>query len=527
MALYGAFSTSVLGMMSQSAALHNIGTNIANVNTGGYKRTDTSFSTLLSNQIENLSDVGGVRPRDTSTVSQQGYIVSSELNTDVAISGKGFFVLNTAQDGSGSSLYTRDGSFEVATVNDITVTGIGGTNVTTKDGYLVDKNGYFVQGWAYANGTVTTTGTPTSLRVDQYAFSNQFEATTTGVLNLNLPAADAVGNVNSYDIDLIDSAGTKQSAKLNFTKTGTLTWNVTTTTSQTPASQVDTVTIGGTVGAGEVGDVYTVTVNGTTTSYTTNGGEASIDTIRDALISQINTSPAMSANVTAAAGASGELTLTAVTAGSALTSSVSATNNGATADNTAAVATTTANVTNTQTTAATALTFGSNGVITSPTTLNLALSFAGGSTSTVALDISRMTQYHGEFLPTSYSKNGFASASMRSFSFDGVGNVVGIFDDNTYRNIYQLSLGVFANPEGLDARNGNVYALTPESGSVSLTTASAEGYATITPNAREISNVDIAEEFTKMMTTQTAYNAASTVFKTTDEMTTVARDLKR
>jgi len=157
------------------------------------------------------------------------------------------------------------------------------------------------------------------------------------------------------------------------------------------------------------------------------------------------------------------------------------------------------------------------------------MTFTGGSTATMALDISSMSQYAsaGDDLNVSYSKNGFASATMRSFSFDESGNVIGVFEDDTYRTIYKLSLGVFANPDGLDAKNGNVYAISPESGDVTITTADSNGYASFAPNTRELSNVDIAAEFTKMMTTQTAYNASSTVFKTTDEMTTVARDLKR
>ena len=525
MALYGAFSTSILGMMSQTSALHNIGTNISNVNTGGYKRTDTSFSTLLSNSIQNHSDIGGVRPRDTSTVNQQGNIVSSEAATDVAISGKGFFVLNTAQDGSGQTYYGRDGSFGISTVNDISVPGIGGTNITTKDGYLVDKNGYFVQGWAYQNGAVTTSGTPTSIRVDQYAFLNQFEPTTTAALNLNLPAGDAVGKVSQYDITLVDSVGNRQTAKLNFSRTGINTWDMTTTTSQTPVSQVDTVTLG--AATIEAGDVYGITINGVATTYTTTGTEANIDAVRDALINAVNTNAQINSTVTAAAGATGEITITADTAGTVLTVNPTATNGGATADNTIARVTTTANVPSTQTTAATAITFSATGQVQTPTTINLALGFAGGSTATVALDIASMTQFHGDFLPTSYTKNGFASSNMRSFSFDASGDVIGVFEDNTYRSIYKLALGVFSNAEGLEAKNGNVYAVTPESGAATLSTAGSQGYASFVGNAREVSNVDIAEEFTKMMMTQTAYNASSTVFKTTDEMTTVARDLKR
>jgi len=636
MAIYGAFSTSVLGMMSQAAALQNIGTNVANVNTGGFKRIDTSFSTVLSNSMQNLSDIGGVRPSNTSTITQQGAMVTSSSATDVAIAGKGFFVLNSQQDGSGQQLFTRDGSLEVATVNDISVAGVGGTNVTTKDGYLVDKNGYFVQGWPYTNGTVTTSGTPQSLRVDQYAFLGQFEATTTATLGMNLPANDAIGTVRRYDISLTDSAGVSQTDQLSFTKTGVNAWSVTSTTSQAPVAQVDTVTLGGTVG--EVGDVYNITVNGVTKSYTTIGTEANIDVIRDALISSINSDTNINSAVTAAAGASGEITITSDTAGTVITTTASATQgpasvaqvdnvtltggivagdtysvsvNGtaftataggastlttlrddliaqinadptasalvtaapggagqlvitadtagtpitlttattdaggapanaivatnvtanvtAVADNTATKATTTANVTSTVTSAATALTFNPNGQITTPTSLNLALTFASGSTSAITLDISSMSQYasSGDDLNVKYSKDGFASANMRSFSFDEGGNVIGVFEDDTYRTIYKLGLGVFANPDGLDAKNGNVYAISPESGDVTITTADSNGYASFAPNTRELSNVDIAAEFTKMMTTQTAYNASSTVFKTADEMTTVARDLKR
>ncbi|MCW8916156.1 MAG: flagellar hook-basal body complex protein [Magnetovibrio sp.] len=527
MALYGAFSNSVLGMMSQARALHNIGTNVANVNTGGYKRTDTAFSTVLSRSLQETSDNGGVRPTDKSTITQQGNIVTSSLATDVAIAGKGFFVLNSAQDGTGDSLFTRDGSFDIAPVNDISVTGIGNTNVTTKDGYLTDKNGYFVQGWAYVNGAVTTSATPTSLRVDQYAFIDEFETTSAANLSMNLPATDAINDTRQYDITLIDSAGVQQTNKMTFTKTGLNTWGVTSTTSQTPVSQIDTVTMAGT--AGEVGDTYSVTVNGTTVTYTTDGTEASLDAIRDALVAQINLDTTVSATVTAAAGGAGELTLTAVTAGSAFTASSSATNGGVTADNTATLATTTANVANTQTGASTTLTFGSNGQLLSPTTLALALSFNGGATSTMTLTIEDMTQFSsdGTDLNPIYSRDGYASSSMRSFSFDDTGNIVGVFEDNTFRTIYKLALGVFSNANGLDAKNGNVYAESPDSGSVTITTAGSNGYASFTPNARELSNVDIAEEFTKMMTTQTAYTASSTVFKTTDEMITVARDLKR
>ena len=156
MPVYSAFTIPSLGMRAQAHSLATIGNNIANVTTGGFKRTDTNFSTLLSNTIDKQSDIGGVRPKDLNQITQQGNIVISNRDLDLAINGQGFFVLNSSATGGGQTYYGRDGSFEMATVNDISVTGTPSVDannntiantIISKDGYLVDKNGYFLQGW--------------------------------------------------------------------------------------------------------------------------------------------------------------------------------------------------------------------------------------------------------------------------------------------------------------------------------------------------------------------------------------------
>ena len=158
MPVYSAFTIPTLGMRAQSHSLSTIGNNIANVTTGGFKRTDTNFSTLLSHTIDKQSDIGGVKPKDLNQITQQGRMSVSDRDLDLAINGQGFFVFNSRVDGSGQTFYGRDGSFEMATVNDITVTGTpsvdatGATitnTITAKDGYLVDKNGYFLPGNGY------------------------------------------------------------------------------------------------------------------------------------------------------------------------------------------------------------------------------------------------------------------------------------------------------------------------------------------------------------------------------------------
>jgi flagellar hook protein FlgE len=432
MTIYSAFSIPTLGMMAQSHALNNIGNNIANATTGGFKRTDTNFSTLLSSSLDKQSDLGGIAPKDFNRIAQSGNIVGSDRDLDMAINGQGFFILNSDVNGTGQAYYGRDGSFDIAAVNDITVAGIGGKNITTKDGYLIDKNGYFLQGWTPDPTTgLYTNKTLSSLRVDDYAFAATNKATTNAYLELNLPASASPGlaqvaehtlsgtvetgdtfdvtvedttvtytvaatdtslndirtgliaavNANTtisalaeasassrdgkilisgatqgtaltvstattnvaagtsdnqisgaiiqdptandthyYNMGVIDANGVTRSAKLNFAKTATNTWQFSTSIGKTPVSQVDTVTLAGTIDAG---DAYTVVVDGKTFSQTVAAVDT-LTTVRDALIASINASA--DTNVTAATSGTDALTLTADTAGTTFTSNSSTTN---------------------------------------------------------------------------------------------------------------------------------------------------------------------------------------------------------
>ena len=89
------------------------------------------------------------------------------------------------------------------------------------------------------------------------------------------------------------------------------------------ATQVNTVTLSGSV---QAGDVYSVNVNGTDVSYTVTGSEANMDAIRDNLFAAINANATISASITAAAGTTGTITLTSDTAGTAFTSTSTSTN---------------------------------------------------------------------------------------------------------------------------------------------------------------------------------------------------------
>ena len=77
MSLLGQFAAPVAAMMAQSKAMEVIGMNVANVNTGGYKRSETNFYTLLAQTYGNNHDIGGVRGITRSHIDQQGQILAA------------------------------------------------------------------------------------------------------------------------------------------------------------------------------------------------------------------------------------------------------------------------------------------------------------------------------------------------------------------------------------------------------------------------------------------------------------------
>jgi len=666
MPVYNLFQAPTLGMRSQAHALNTIGINVANVNTGGYKRTDTHFETLISKSIYQQSDIGGTKPKDYQRISEQGFINASSRDLDIAINGDGFFYVSPTFEVTDEIYFTRDGSFQVGTADGqtSTVTADDNSTITVSNGYLVDKNGYFVLGMAAdpATGLFSASDTLQPLRIDEWSFINEFTSTTTANLGLNLPSTNEVvadhasvvlaanagtnnDNLETFIIEVVDSNGAKQSAQLNFTKkqlnttydatldrnvvTGS-TWEVSATTARASSPQSDTLMLTGTVEAGdtysatingttvsytttaadanlaavraglvaainanptiaavatasagnnpgeititanavgvsltttasstnidraqvetvtlagtvEAGDRYTVTVDGTTVTYDVGGGEADISAIAAGLIANINADATVGALVSAAPGAlPGQITLTGKTTGNSFTTTVATPITGATTDNGASTTTTTTALTgntdngvtvgtntNYQTTAIQSFTFDADGTYDQAQgAKTFSLTFADGATATVAIDMDQMQQYGSDFLKFTYDHNGLIKASMTGVHFDDAGQVIGKFQDGTDRAIYKLPLAQFTNPDGLEMKNGMVFRETPNSGEATAVFGDESGRASFTPYAFEISNVDIATEFSRMIQVQNAYNSSATVFRTVDEMVTVARDLK-
>ena len=172
-------------------------------------------------------------------------------------------------------------------------------------------------------------------------------------------------------------------------------------------------------------------------------------------------------------------------------------------------------------------TFGSDGTIASGTTHNFAVNWNDGQASAVALDISNITSIGGNFLYTNFLKNGRTPGDLETFAFDDKGQLLGNFTNGVTRPLFKLALATFANPNSLEVRQGNVFAQSLESGTVTLRAAGNDSFASITPFATELSNTNLQNEFTRMIMAQQAYSLSGTVFKSVDEMTQEAANLKR
>ena len=117
--------------------------------------------------------------------------------------------------------------------------------------------------------------------------------------------------------------------------------------------------------------------------------------------------------------------------------------------------------------------------------------------------------------------------NLESFSIDGSGQIIGVFDDGNPYLIGQLALSKFNNAEGLEKAGNNNYSASANSGTAQFGTANSEGYGTVRQGTLEMSNVDLANEFTEMIVTCRSYQANSRTITTSDEMLQELINLKR
>ena len=141
--------------------------------------------------------------------------------------------------------------------------------------------------------------------------------------------------------------------------------------------------------------------------------------------------------------------------------------------------------------------------------------------------IKGITQYANEMGFKPYAMNGNTSGTLDGFAIDATGTVVGVFTNGERKALGRIMLAKFDNPMGLQKLGGNLFIDTRNSGEPQYGGASVGGFGAISPGNLEMSNVDIALEFTEMITTQRGFQANSRIITTSDEMLQELVNMKR
>ena len=173
------------------------------------------------------------------------------------------------------------------------------------------------------------------------------------------------------------------------------------------------------------------------------------------------------------------------------------------------------------------LKFDTNGAKpTGSGTTVLTLTNGATSTQSVQLDFSALTQYSSSSTIAGKA-DGNAAGVLSSISIDKTGTITGTYTNGMKQTEAQVALQRFTNPGGLNKIGESLYEDSNHSGkSGEPSTASALG-ATITPSALEMSNVDVANEFTDMIITQRGFQTNSKIITVSDEMLETIVNMKR
>jgi flagellar hook protein FlgE len=139
----------------------------------------------------------------------------------------------------------------------------------------------------------------------------------------------------------------------------------------------------------------------------------------------------------------------------------------------------------------------------------------------------RLTQFGALSTVAILEQNGSAAGSLQSFTVSQEGLIIGSYSNGRTKAIGQIALASFANPEGLEKVGGSNYRATMNSGLPQLGTAGAGGRGLMSTGTLEMSNVDLAAEFTNLIVAQRGFQANSRVVTTSDELLQEVVNLKR
>ena len=515
----------VAGLKTHQTKMDVIGNNIANVNTVGFKSSSVNFADQFYQTMSSATGadaatgaagtnakqigLGSSVASITTNITEQGGTQTTNRALDVAINGDSFLIVKSA----GATYFTKSGALNV---------DAGGTLYCT-------TNGATVQGWmattdAQGNQTITK-NTVQDLKV--MSADNMYYAPT------ETSAVTITGNIDKSDTDLVvpdntktdtkngkkitfsfyDELGQEYTVKMNMYKVAS-----TAATADAPAFTNYAITLSDVTDADGNSIFLKKTVTNGATSYSSTGVSINLGGVEYKIADatkDINQK-------------TGEFTITGTGTAPKLsfvaeTGDFSKVTEGDT----------TKGIQNTSADFGKSIVFQvtNSGSLDNTFTKYVPATDSGG----VKVDFSSLTQYSSSGVSnTSYTKGnrkglgtGNAAGEMSGISIDDKGMIYGKYNNGSKKLLAQIAVATFANPSGLEAEGDSLFSATLNSGTFDGVGEDVSLSGSFAVGALEMSNVDLAAEFTSMITTQRGFQANSRIITTSDTMLEELVNLKR
>lgn len=525
----------ISGMGVQEKKQDVIANNIANVGTTAFKFSRVRFQDMMSQTsaaaMSPSSTQGGTNPRQIGlgvqlagidTIMNTGSMQPTNRPLDAAIDGEGYFLVakgpktfdstgitvdadhNTKVNNGTELMYSRDGAFGL-----------------DSEGNLLSSDGYRILGFSVTGIVPTTIPTQGVCQINLSTAAATDSVTITPPTSLSANAStisfsgisDLVSKINSDpELSALYTASTSGSSLILTQKSGKETSSPTTITLASDSTTSTTPTAGkATVPATAVQGVYKIdapssplTINGTSITFTT----------LDDLISQVNNDGTLKNLYTASKSgtdliltqAKGTESSTAPTTSGTLTTLVIGSPAGASIKSSSSIDT-------------------SGNII-----------FADAKNTITADKSSLKTLRIPDYVyPTSAdAAAGTNGDKVLSFSIEKDGQIKAVLASGSVSTLGQIAMASFKNPGGLEKMGKNLYSVSSNSGTPTLRSAAGDtasdnsgAFGDMLGNTLEMSNVDLANEFTEMIVSSRAFQACGKIISTGDEILQDIINLKR
>jgi flagellar hook protein FlgE len=164
------------------------------------------------------------------------------------------------------------------------------------------------------------------------------------------------------------------------------------------------------------------------------------------------------------------------------------------------------------------ITFNTDGTVNTTGSLTGNVTFSGAAAQAIAVDLDDFTQVAGPSGLNAVTQDGFGAGGLVSLTVNSVGVLSATFDNGQTRPLYQLAIASFRNPEGLIPAGNQLYRASIDSGPPAVATAQSQGNGSVLSSALEQSNVQIAQEFIDLISTQRAFQANARVITASDQL---------